>query len=99
MFVRNPTPRRAFALVNWAIDPLEMLPHDKREAAKTDMDNYKNKEYMKWYMNRHDFDDGAAHKLGMKARDRGAELKQATPDAGELMRLVLDGFITPADLT
>jgi DNA-directed RNA polymerase beta subunit len=99
MFVRNPTPRRAFALVNWAIDPLEMLPHDKREAVKTDMDNYKNKEYMKWYMNRHDFDDGAAHKLGMKARDRGAKLKQATPDAGELMRLVLDGFITPADLT
>ncbi len=43
MFQRNPTPRRAFALRNWAIDPLKLVDDPaKLEAA---MNEYKNAKY------------------------------------------------------
>jgi hypothetical protein len=40
-FKTNPTPRRAFALRNWAIDPLQMLPSDQRETFSNTMNEYK----------------------------------------------------------
>lgn len=47
-FLANPTPRRAYALRNWAIDPIEMLPEDQRESFQKLMEAYKAKEYKKW---------------------------------------------------
>lgn len=41
-FVKNPTPRRAFALRYWAIDPLKMLDTDEARAKLSQaMDDYK----------------------------------------------------------
>lgn len=98
-FVTNPTPRRAYALTNWAIDPLELLPEEKREEFKGTMEAYRGKEYMKWYMNRHDFDDDATSRLGKLAKGRGATLKSDKPGPGELMALALAGHIKPEDLS
>lgn len=40
-FKKNPTPRRAFALMNWAIDPLKLVQKNKLEKVKKNMDLYK----------------------------------------------------------
>jgi 2'-5' RNA ligase len=47
-FQRNPTPRRAFALRYWAIDPLKLLPEEKREAFAEEMENYRAKRTANW---------------------------------------------------
>jgi hypothetical protein len=97
-FVANPSPRRAFALMNWGIDPLKMLPMEKAEELKPQMEAYRRKEYVKWYMNRHDFDDDTAERLGKLAIARGADVTDVRPGPGELMSLALDGYIQPEDL-
>jgi len=48
LYSRNPTPRRGFALRNWAIDPLKLLPEKDRAQAKADMDDYRAKADAKW---------------------------------------------------
>lgn len=45
MFQSNPTPRRAYALRNWAIDPTKLVKDP--EALKVLMDEYKTKKYNK----------------------------------------------------
>jgi len=99
-FVTNPTPRRAYALMNWGIDPLKLLPDDKAEAVKEEMDAYRRKEYVKWYMNRHDFDDSQRHRLGVLAVSRGHsfDLNGDDPDDRVLMDMALGGYIQPEDL-
>jgi DNA-directed RNA polymerase beta subunit len=97
-FVSKPTPRRAYALRNWGIDPLKLLPEDSREEFEKVMDAYRGKEYVKWFMNRHDFDPESASKLVAKAALRGAVDIPEKPDAGALMRLAAEGFIKPEDL-
>jgi hypothetical protein len=97
-FVANPTPRRAYALMNWGIDPLKMLPMEKAEELKGEMEKYRRKEYVKWFMNRHDFDDSQAERLGRLAASRGADITDTKPGPGELMTLALDGYIQPEDL-
>lgn len=47
-FQRNPTPRRGYALRYWAIDPLKLLPEDKREAFAEEMAAYKAKRTSSW---------------------------------------------------
>jgi hypothetical protein len=46
MFQENPTPRRAFALRNWGIDPVKLLenPEKRKQLAKA-MEIYRNKKY------------------------------------------------------
>ena len=97
-FVNKPSPRRAFALKNWAIDPIKMLPEEKRAEVMDAMEAYKRKEYMKWFINRHDFGQDRVDALVTKARSRGAEITDERPDSGTLMTLALDGHITPEDL-
>jgi len=97
-FKQNPTPRRAYALMNWAIDPVKMLPEGAREEFKTQMEAYRRKEYVKWYMNRHDFDDTQRERLKRVAKDRGAEVGEDLPGPGKLMQFALDGYIKPEDL-
>jgi len=48
-FKKNPTPRRAFALRNWAIDPLKMIEDEeaRRQLAEA-MENYKQKAWDKY---------------------------------------------------
>jgi hypothetical protein len=41
-FSENPTPRRAYALQNWAIDPLSLVAPEKRDEIHTQMDTYAN---------------------------------------------------------
>ena len=97
-FEAKPTPRRAFALVNWGIDPLKLLPAKQREDFKEEMEGYRRKEYVRHYMQRHDFDDSERERLAKLARGRGAETDD-TPGPGELMTLALEGYIKPEDLT
>lgn len=42
-FKTNPTPRRAFALMNWGIDPLKLINKNKINKIKKSMELYKNK--------------------------------------------------------
>lgn len=95
-FKRNPTPRRAYALRNWAIDPLKLLPEDKRDEFEQTMEAYRRKEYAKWMLRRHDFDDNTARDLLAKAVSRGADATESTP--AELMRLAEQGFLTAKDM-
>jgi hypothetical protein len=97
-FALKPTPRRAYALKNWAIDPLKLLPEDQREAFQKEMDAYRAKEYVKWFINRHDFGPDRVDSLVRKAKARGAEITDTEPDTGTLMTLALDGHINPDDL-
>lgn len=96
-FVANPTPRRAYALVNWGIDPIRLLPEDKAGPMREEMERYRRKEYVKWFMNRHDFDDAQRERLGRAAAGRGADVA-GVPDDRRLMELALSGHIQPADL-
>lgn len=97
-FVKNPTPRRAYALKNWAIDPLKLLPEERREEFEKEMNTYRRKAFMRWFMNRHEIDDTNAAKLGALARSRGASFEGDVPNAGQLMTLALEGHIQPEDL-
>jgi len=46
MFQENPTPRRAFALRNWAIDPVKLIDDEKkRRALEIAMEEYRDKKY------------------------------------------------------
>lgn len=99
-FVANPTPRRAYALVNWGVDPLKLLPEDKVDDMRRDMERYRSGEYVKWFVNRHDFDDSARERIGRKAVARGAkfDFNGDLPDDGVLMSMALEGYILPEDL-
>lgn len=97
-FVARPTPRRAYALVNWGIDPVAMLPDEKQEPFREEMEGYRRQEYVKWFMNRHDFDDAQRERLGRIALDRGAKTTDSIPGDGELMQLALDGYLQPDDM-
>ena len=45
-FQENPTPRRAFALRNWGVDPVQLLKDKKkRKELETAMEQYKAKKY------------------------------------------------------
>lgn len=95
-FAANPTPRRAFALTNWGIDPLKLVDKGQVEEVSKDMESYRRKEYMRWYMQRHDFDESQRDRLTALAKQRGADVKSTGP--GELMRLALEGYIKTEDL-
>ena len=47
-FQKNPTPRRAFALRYWAIDPLKLLPENEREAFVEKMEAYRGQRTTQW---------------------------------------------------
>jgi hypothetical protein len=48
-FKKNPTPRRAYALRYWAIDPLKLIDDEaEREAFKGRMEDYRAKESERW---------------------------------------------------
>ena len=51
-FKKNPTPRRAFALRNWAIDPLKLIEDEeqRRQLAEA-MENYKQKAWANYNKN------------------------------------------------
>jgi hypothetical protein len=46
-FQNNPTPRRAYALIHWGIDPLKLLDKKKSHVLETAMQDYKDKKYKK----------------------------------------------------
>lgn len=98
-FIANPTPRRAYALTNWGIDPIKMLPPEKADDFRKSMEGYRSKEYVRSYMQRHDFDDSQTARLAELARKRGAEIPDELPSPQSLMHLALNGFIKPEDLT
>lgn len=95
-FIKQPTPRRAYALRNWGIDATKMLPEEQQQEFSGEMEAYRRKAYMKWFMNRPDFDEHRAEELASKLKSRGVEVEDTKH--GTLMRLALDGHITPKDL-
>lgn len=42
-FTKHPTPRRAWAMLNWAIDAVKLLPADQRKDFRAEMEAFKNK--------------------------------------------------------
>jgi hypothetical protein len=54
-FVRSPSPRRAFTLRNWAIDPLRLLPEGQREDARKSMQKYEDDAWADWASKRASF--------------------------------------------
>lgn len=99
-FVNNPTPKRAYSLTNWGIDPLKMLPEEEREEFAKEMEKYRSKEYVKWFMNRHDFDEDQARKLGLAVIERGMkpDLVPEIPGPGHLMAFAEAGLLKPEDM-
>lgn len=95
-FKLNPSARRAYALKNWAIDPLQLLPSAERPGMAREMEAYRNTEYVKWRMTRPGFGEDDAERLLTKALHRGFK------GEGAVTRQLLDaagqGFITPSDL-
>lgn len=56
---QNPTPRRAFALRNWAIDPLKLIDNEaQRIKLKEDMASYKQKKLDDYAEKKAAFDEG-----------------------------------------
>lgn len=47
-FIKNPTPRRAFALRNWAIDPLQLVKKEDKAQLMKDMNVYKDKAWERY---------------------------------------------------
>jgi len=47
-FLKSPSARGAFALRNWAIDPVKMLPEEDRETMEKNMEQYKSKAWADW---------------------------------------------------
>lgn len=47
-YAKNPTPRRGFALRNWAIDPLKLVEEEQREEAAAAMRTYKDEAWADW---------------------------------------------------
>jgi DNA-directed RNA polymerase beta subunit len=97
-FANKPTPRRAYALINWGIDPIKLLPEEKADDVRKEMERYRAGEYVKWYMNKHDFDDSQRERLAGVAKKRGAKFVDELPTDGALMTMALDGHILPEDL-
>lgn len=97
-FMVKPTPRRAFALRNWAIDPIKLLPADKRESFQAEMDKYRREKYMAWALTKFDFDQDKISSLLHKARQRGAVFEEGKNVHKTLMTLALEGHIQPEDL-
>jgi superfamily II DNA or RNA helicase len=46
-FTKKPTPRRGWALRNWAVDPATLVPEDQRQGITEMLDEYKNKAMQK----------------------------------------------------
>lgn len=47
-FLKNPTPRAAFQLTYWGVDPLKYLPEEARAGMKAEMDAYKQDKHQAW---------------------------------------------------
>jgi hypothetical protein len=75
-FQENPTPRRAYALRNWAIDPAKLVKDP--EALKLVMDEYKQKQYSK-SMNKVSF----LPNTGQESLERGSSINLTSTSQGE----------------
>lgn len=95
-FKANPTPRRAYALRNWAIDPLKLLPKDDRKAFEKEMETYKNREYMKWKLGSNTLSAGNKKRLADKAVKQGATRYASIEKT--LMEAATKSFINSTDL-
>lgn len=51
-FVKNPTPRRGWALRNWGIEPANLVPNDLRNGVVEMLDDYKTKAMQKYVQER-----------------------------------------------
>lgn len=103
MFQENPTPRRAFALRNWGIDPVKLLEDpEKREQLAKAMEIYKNKAYNKPMNNlKKAFVEGYQKRAaevgipleGLRTGLFGNDLTQVmTPEDAELVRNNINYF-------
>lgn len=95
-FVSNPTPRRAYSLRNWAIDPLKLLPEKEQNDFAQKMEDYRKQEYVKWYLLRHKVSDRNIDSLRDVARLRGADVPEGRPTK-VLTQLALEGYLNPED--
>jgi len=98
LFLKKPTARRAFALRNWGIDPVHQLPEEDQDAFRDVMGDYRNKEYMKWYLNRHDMCDDSKDKMLALASNRGMDIVSGASKDKLLMQAALENYIKPEDL-
>lgn len=55
--IKNPTPRRAYALRNWGIDPLKLIDDEQqRKELEASMEEYKTRAEAKWRQKHANFD-------------------------------------------
>lgn len=92
-FVKNPTAKRAYALRNWAIDPIGMIEDPEKKAKlQKEMEEYRDKKRLKWEA------EQAAADTGIKGLAKMASLLEATtgfqrgPD-GETKEALYDRII------
>jgi hypothetical protein len=91
-FVKNPTPRQAFALRNWGIDPLKLI-HDKRKREKVEaaMEEYRRKAEDKHVAKKAAFDRSELEAIAQFLNKKlGARLPMASGADAELEQAILD---------
>lgn len=64
-FAKAPTPRRAFALRNWAIDPLKLVDESARPEVEQSMKAYRDKAWEEWADKKAAFDLGDLQALAL----------------------------------
>jgi hypothetical protein len=92
---KNPTPRRAFALRNWAIDPLKMIKDkDVREELEAAMNEYKDKAEKEYAEKKAAFDREELAAIATWLNNHhGAGIPTGTPDTQNLEDNIMD-FVT-----
>ena len=100
-FINAPSPRRAFALRNWAIDPEKLLDGDALTKLKTDMQAYKEDKWREWMAKSASFTADDLQAIAQYLNDHaGANI--STTDSAERIEeqimLFVSGDMTPANM-
>lgn len=89
---KNPTPRRAYALRNWAIDPLKLIDDpEQRKELETSMEEYRRRQEKQWQAKHAAFDRSELEAIAVFLNEKlDAKLPLATATEPELEQHILD---------
>jgi DNA-directed RNA polymerase beta subunit len=80
-FATKPTPRRGYALRNWAIDPLKLIEDEEvRNSAAKAMEDYRHKQELKYHLLKSGFDSMAV-KVARQIMEDSGELSFSPADS------------------
>lgn len=105
LFKKNPTPRMAFSLKNWAIDPLKLVDEEDRAQLEKDMKEYKDQAEKEYREKKASFSDDDVLAIAQWLNNHhgaGLPLDVPTPQLEEaIMQFVSNGIgegVNPAVL-